>query len=181
MIDLLRKRSTVRSYTAEPIDQAAVDTLLEALLRSPSSRSNRPWEFIVVDDRGLLAGLSAVKEHGSSFLENAQLGIIVCADESKSDVWVEDCAIAAILVQMTAESLGLGSCWIQIRKRQHDDVSSAEEYIRELLGVPDRLRVASIIAIGHPAEKLEGLPAEELDFSKIRHNRYSDPWPRIPR
>lgn len=180
MIELLRKRRSIRNYTGEQIDPASIDLLLEAALRAPSSRNIRPWEFIVVDDPGLLARLSSAKEHGSAFLKQARLGIVVCADESRSDVWVEDCAIAAILVQMTAESLGLGSCWIQIRKRRHDDAGSAEEYIRELLAVPAHIRVESIISIGHPAGKREPLPAGELDFGRIRHNSYGEQWVGSP-
>ena len=121
MIELVRKRRSIRSYTQEPIDQQSRDLLIEALLRAPSSRNNTPWEIVLVDDRELLLKLSTAKEHGSTFLKQAALGIVVCADTTKSDVWVEDCAIASILVQMVAESLGLGSCWIQIRSRRHDD------------------------------------------------------------
>jgi len=177
MIELLRKRRSIRNYTGDPVDPASIDLLQEALLRAPSSRNNRPWEFIFVDEPLLLARLSLAKEAGSAFLAHARLGIVICADESKSDVWVEDCAIAAILVQMTAESLGLGNCWIQIRERRHDAGSSAESYIRKLLGIPERIRVASIVSIGHPAEKRDPLSAAELDYGKIRHDRYGEQWP----
>src|SRR6185369_15158984 len=129
-----------------------IELLIEALLRAPSSRGINPWEFIVVDDQGLLAKLSMSKQHGSDFLKNAALGIVVCADSTKSDVWIEDCSIASIIVQMTALSLGLGSCWIQIRNRSHDNSKTAVEYIRELLGLPEHIKVESIIALGHPAE-----------------------------
>jgi nitroreductase len=176
MIDLLRKRRSIRKYSGEPVDPASIDLLQEALLRAPSSRNNRPWEFIFVDEPLLLARLSSSKEAGSAFLAHAKLGIVVCADESKSDVWVEDCAIAAILVQMTAESLGLGSCWIQIRERRHDESGSAEAYIRELLDVPAHIRIETIISIGLPADKPGQHLAAELDFGKIRHNRYGEQW-----
>ena len=150
--------------------------LIEALLRAPSSRNFNPWEFIVVDEPILLNRLSAVKEHGSEFLKDAPLGIVICADSTKSDVWVEDCSIAAILLQMTALSLGLGSCWIQIRNRRHDAGSTAEAYIRSLLGLPEKITVEAIIAIGHPAETREPLPAEELDYAKVKHHHYARPW-----
>ena len=95
-----------------------------------------PWTYIFVDDADLLAGLSRAKEHGSDFLKNAALGIVVCGDESKSDVWVEDCSIAAVVSHLTAHSLGLGSCWIQIRNRAHSIEKTAEQYVQELLGTP---------------------------------------------
>jgi nitroreductase len=173
MIELLRKRRSIRKFTPEKIGTETVELLVEALLRAPSSRGINPWEFVVVDDRELLARLSMAKQHGSEFLKNAPLGIVVCADEAKSDVWIEDCSIASILVQMTALSLGLGSCWVQIRNRRHDDGRSAEEYIRELLGLPERIKVESIIGIGRPAEVKLPLPAKRLQNDKVRHNHYS--------
>ncbi len=176
MIELLRKRRSIRSYTGEPVEPESLELLIEALLRSPSSRNINPWEFIVVDDRELLARLSRAKEHGSELLKNAPLGIVICADVTKSDVWVEDCSIASILLQMTAVSLGLGSCWVQIRKRPHDAGTTAEAYVRELLGLPDRIRVESIIAVGHPAQKRKPLAAEELEYAKVKLNHYSRQW-----
>ena len=176
MIELVRKRRSIRSYTKKPVDRQALDLLVETLLRAPSSRNINPWEFIVVDDRGLLQQLSTAKTHGSAFLKGAPLGIVVCADSTKSDVWVEDCAIAAILVQMTAESLGLGSCWIQIRQRPHDGDTTAEAYIQELLGLPEQIRVESIISIGHPHERRQPLGADALQYGKVRHNRFSEPF-----
>jgi nitroreductase len=176
MIELVRKRRSIRSYTKEPVDRPALDLLVETLLRAPSSRNINPWEFIVVDDRELLASLSTAKAHGSAFLKGSPLGIVVCADSTQSDVWVEDCSIAAILVQMVAESLGLGSCWIQIRLRPHHGDSTAEAYIQELLGLPPHIRVESIISIGHPHERRAPLRAEELQYAKVKHNRYAEPF-----
>ncbi len=173
MIDLLRRRRSIRKYTGKAIDKKEVAILIESLLRAPSSRNIKPWEFVVIDDPELLSKLSESKEHGSQFLRNAQLGIVVCADERKSDVWVEDCSIASILVQMTALSLGLGSCWIQIRNRKHDERLTAEKYIRKLLGLPRNVKIESIISIGHPGETKAPVAKDKLDYGKVRHNHYS--------
>jgi nitroreductase len=171
MIELLRKRRSIRKFTQEKIAPEAVELLIEALLRAPSSRGINPWEFVVVDDQELLARLARSKEHGAEFLKNAPLAIVVCADSTKSDVWIEDCAIASILVQMTALSLGLGSCWAQMRNRQHDSSRSAEEFVRELLGLPDQFKVVSIIGIGHPGEAKKPVPAKDLQYAKVKRNR----------
>ena len=173
MMELLRKRRSIRAFTPEAVAPETVDLLVEALLRSPSSRGNNPWVFVVVDDRELLSSLSRSKQHGSEFLKNAPLAIVVCADSTRSDVWVEDCSIAAIIVQMAALSLGLGSCWVQIRGRGHDADRSAEEYLRELLGLPEHVTVECIVGIGHPAETKRPLTAGELRYDKVKRNRYS--------
>ncbi len=174
MLDLLRKRRSIRKYTGDSIDKKSVGLLIEALLRAPSSRDIKPWEFIVVDDATLLSKLSEAKDHGSRFLKEARLGIVVCADSTKSDVWVEDCSIASILVQMAAVSLGLGSCWIQIRKRRHNEKRTAEKYIQKLLGLPAHIKVESIISIGHPGEKKKPVEKSRLDYNKVRRNGYSE-------
>jgi nitroreductase len=173
MIELLRKRRSIRKFTQERVDPETIELLIEALLRAPSSRGINPWEFIVVDDRELLAKLSRAKEHGAEFLKNAPLAIVVCADGTKSDVWIEDCSITSIIVQLAALSLGLGSCWAQIRNRIHAGGGPAEDYIRELIGLPEDIKVESIIGIGHPGETKRPIPARELQYEKVKRNRYS--------
>ena len=172
MIELLRNRRSIRKYTDRDIEPEKVEILKEAILRSPSSRNFDPWEFVFVDDRGLLRQLAQCKPHGAKFLEGAALGVVICADEQKSDVWIEDCSIASILVQMTAQSIGLGSCWIQIRKRMFNDQKSSEDYIKDLLNIPGDFKVESIIAIGYPAEKREPVRQEDLKYEKVRFNGY---------
>jgi len=172
MIDILRKRRSVRKYQATAIDSQALEVMKEALLRSPSSRGINPWTFLFVDQKDLLQRLSLAKEQGAQFVKGAALAIVVCADETKSDVWIEDCSIASIVAHLMAQSLGLGSCWCQIRGRSHSKEKTAEKYIQELLHIPGNLRVLSIIGIGVPAETKTPITKEQLDYTKIRYNTY---------
>jgi nitroreductase len=172
MINLLRSRRSIRKYQHKSIEDGHLETLKEALLRCPSSRGINPWRFVFVDDPDLLAGLSKAKEHGSSFVKDAALSIVVCGDETSSDVWIEDCSIASVVAHLTAHSLGLGSCWIQIRNRPHCKEQMAGAYIRELLGIPSHLKVEAIVAIGYPAENPPAVPKEKLDYRKILTNRF---------
>jgi nitroreductase len=173
MIELLRARRSIREYLSRPIEAAKIDLLKEALLRSPSSRNIDPWEFIVVTDRELLKRLARCKPQGARFLAQAPLGIVVCGDSQASDTWIEDCSIASILVQMVAQSVGLGSCWIQVRNRQFNDETTSEQYVQGVLGIPEQVQVESIIALGYPAEQREAVPAGDLKQAKIRINGYT--------
>lgn len=167
MLDILRMRRSIRRYEDREIEEEKIDLLKEAALRSPTSRGINPWRFFFVRDRARLEALSAAKESGSSFLKGAPLGVVVCAEEGESDVWVEDCSIASIILQLTGLSLGLGSCWIQIRQRMHSEGVSAEEHVRSVLGLPEDMKVLSIIAFGYPGEFRPPVPREELEFEKI--------------
>ncbi len=173
MIDILRTRRSVRKYQNKPIDSKSLEILKEALLRSPSSRGLNPWMFIFVDKPDLLAELSQAKPHGSGFLKGAALGIVVCADENASDVWVEDASISSVVAHLTAHSLGLGSCWIQIRNRSHSKDQTAEQHVQALLGIPVHIKVEAIIAIGYPAETKAPLAKDTLDYGKILYNGYA--------
>ncbi|RLB60626.1 MAG: NAD(P)H-dependent dehydrogenase/reductase [Deltaproteobacteria bacterium] len=172
MIELLRSRRSVRKYTAQPVAADQIALLEEALLRAPSSRGRNPWQFVFVTDPALLTELSRTKPHGSSFLGGATLAIVVCGDESVCDVWVEDCSITAFIAHLAAHSLGLGSCWVQIRERPHKDQQSAEQFVQQLLRIPPQLRVAAIVGIGYPAEDKPGHGRDKLDGSKIHRDRY---------
>ena len=120
-----------------------------------------------VTDKALLEKLSEAKKSGSGFLKGASLGVVVCADENESDVWIEDCSIASIILQLAGQSHGLGTCWIQIRNRMYSDDMSSEDYIREVLNLSKNLRVDSMISLGYPDEEKSPVPKEQLDYHKI--------------
>ena len=166
-MDLLQKRRSIRRFLDKPVESEKVELLMEAALRSPSSRGINPWEFVVVTDRRMLNELARAKPHGSSFLGDAPLGVVVCVDPRKSDVWVEDASIAMIVLQLAAESLGLGSCWIQIRERSHSKERTAQDYVADLLHLPPGVMVEAMVAVGYPAE------------SKPPHSRETLNWPQV--
>ena len=171
-VSLLQKRRSIRKFLKKKVEAEKIDRLIEAALRSPSSRGFDPWEFMVVKDEGTLEKLSMAKEHGSAFLKNAPLGIVVCADPDKSDVWIEDASIASIIIHLAAASLGLGSCWIQIRERMYSKTQSSEPYIADVLNLPANLKVLAMIAIGYPDEQKPPHPKEKLKHEKIHREVY---------
>jgi nitroreductase len=72
MLDILRNRRSIRRFNKE-IEQELIEQLMEAALRSPTSRGINPWHFLFVTDRALLEELSRIKESGSGFLKAARL------------------------------------------------------------------------------------------------------------
>ena len=172
LLDILQNRRSSRQFKSTPITPEQVAQLTEALLRAPTSRGRNPWHFVIVDDPQLLSQLAKAKAHGAEFLAKAPLAVAICADPAVSDVWVEDCAIAAIILQLTAESIGLGSCWAQMRLRSDANGRSAEANVREILNLPAEWNVDCIIGIGQPLQRLPGHPHKTLPSTKIHYNRY---------
>jgi nitroreductase len=172
MLELLAKRRSIRKYKNIAIEKEKVNKLIKAALLAPSSRGIRPWEFIIVEDVDILNKLSKSKTNGSVFLSDAPLGIVIIADNTKSDVWVEDSSIASVIIQLQAEAMDLGSCWIQIRNRMHDDKVNSEEYIRGVLNIPQNYSVEAIISIGYPNESKKAYDESELKYDKIHKEKF---------
>lgn len=179
-LSLAQSRRSIRKYQNKPVESEKIDRLVEAVLRAPTSMGKNSWEFVIVTDRGLLKKLSEAKPHGAAFLKNAALGIVVCGNPQITDVWIEDASIASIFIHLAAASLELGSCWIQIRERKHDDTQTAGAYITRVLGLPDHIRVETIIAIGYPAEIKPAHPKENLPYDKVSLNKYGQSYSARP-
>ena len=146
-IDIARSRHSSRLFTSEPLLPREMELIMEAGDLAPSSRSRRPVRLIPVVDEGLIRRLAMCKDSGTRALETATFAVIVAADPEVSDVWIEDCSIATIMMQMEAEDLGIGSCWIQIRLRKVGDTDSEDFVIKEA-GLDPGLKVLSIVAFG---------------------------------
>ncbi|KAA6342408.1 FMN reductase (NADPH) [termite gut metagenome] len=172
--DLIIKRRSTRKFTGEALSQDQVVALLKAALMSPSSKRNNSWQFIAIEDKELLKALAGCKEQGVAFMVDAALAVVVLADPSVSDVWIEDASIASVIMQLQAEDLGLGSCWVQIRERQTASEEPASEYIRRLLNIPLPLQVLSVIAVGHKAAERKPFNEEFLQWEKIHINKFGE-------
>lgn len=170
--DLLKSRRSIRKFQNRSVRKEKIDAILKSALLSPSSRARRPWEFVAVTDAELLKKLSRSRDHGSEFLAGAPLGIVVVADPEACDVWVEDASIAAMIMQLSAQSLDLSSCWIQVRERFHSGQVKAEDYIKGVLGIPEKYSIECMVAIGYPAEEKRAYTDDELLYDKIHFNGF---------
>lgn len=170
--ELISRRRSMRKYTDEELTQDQVVTLIKAALKAPTSKGRHSWHFVVVDDKNTLSELSHCKEQSASFIADAAIAVVVLADPLESDVWIEDASIASIYLQLQAEDLGLGSCWVQIRERMYSDVETSNDYIHGILDIPRQLQVVSVIAIGHKGMERKPFNEEHLLWEKVHINKF---------
>lgn len=164
---LLSERYSVRKFQERAVEQAKIDSLVETVRTAPSSKNVRAWSFHFVTDSALLEQLAAVKDRNGGFVKNAPLAIVVVGDQSLTDCWIEDCAIASTILQLTAESLELSSCWIQVRGRQRADGAMAEQVVRDMFGLGDDQRVLCILAIGYRTDQPHTPKIHDNDSGKF--------------
>lgn len=170
--DLITSRRSMRKFTSQELTQEEVVTILKAALMSPTSKRSNCWQFIAVDDKEILEKLSYCKESSAAFIKDAALAIVITADPMISDVWIEDASIASIMIQLQAEDLGLGSCWVQLRERFTANGVPSNEYVHEVLDLPLQLQALSIIAIGNKGMERKPFDESHLQWEKIHINKY---------
>ncbi len=172
LLELMRDRRSVRSYTDEPVPEGKLEKILQAGLLSPSGKNTRPWEFVVVRDRETLQRMAECRAGAAKMLSDAACAIVVLGDEEKTDTVIEDCSIALAQMHLMAASLGLGSCWIQGRLRQTPDGRTTEDYLRELLDFPASMRLEAILSIGVPAQAPAPHEAPDVHCGKVHWERF---------
>lgn len=171
--NLLIKRRSIRKYTKELLQPEETEMILKAALLSPTSKNSHSWQFVVVEKKEILQKLSVCKPTSAQFIAESALAIVVLGNPLVSDVWIEDASIASIAMQLQAEDLGIGSCWVQVRERDFDDNIPSPDYVREVLDVPMPYEVLSIIAFGKKekdrrSNNVEALPWENVHIDAFR-------------
>ncbi|NPV80633.1 MAG: nitroreductase family protein [Firmicutes bacterium] len=163
MLDIIKKRRSVRSYTDKEIDQGIIDSLLQAAMAAPSGNDSRPWDFIIVRDRDLRTRLSKVHPW-AAMAASSPVVLVVCGDES-SPHWIADTSAATENYILQATAYGLGTVWVGIYPTLR-----YEDAVRQILGIPDNIRVLCLVPTGWPAEKKE--PRTRFEASKVHYDRF---------
>lgn len=173
--DLIQTRRSMRKFTEEQLSQDDVVALMRAALMSPSSKGMHAWEFVLVDDKDMLRKLAHCKDKAGELIEGAALAVVVLGNPVLSDVWIEDASIASLMIQLQAEELGLGSCWVQIRNRGLEDGTPANDVIHQLLDIPAHLQAVSIIALGHKGMTRKPFDESRLLWERVHVGKYKIP------
>lgn len=167
LIERMRRRRSIRKFTGEAVPEEKLEKILQAALLAPTSRGKRPWEFWVVRDKDTLERLSRAKKHGSALIAGCDTAVVVFADSRLSDAWIEDSSIALAYMDLMASSLGIGSCWVQMRMRKDENDGDAEQNVREIMGLEDPFRTVGIMALGIPAEEKAPYELDGLKWEKV--------------
>jgi nitroreductase len=163
MLELIKKRRSIRKYTDESVSDGDVRALLEAAMAAPSADNLQPWEFVVVRDEGLRRRL-AETHPWSRMCAGAPVVFVVCGHE-RSSHWVEDTSAATENLLLAAAGLDLGAVWVGVYPQ-----SRYERHVRSVLGIPRELRVLCLVAVGHAAESKP--PHTKYDERKVHYDGY---------
>jgi nitroreductase len=145
--DAITSRRNVRSFSEVPIPEDALERILEAGRRAPSSRNWQPWDFVVVTDREQLQELSKVWRGAVHVAHSAATIALVTQDSEDQrtrELTQYDLGQTTMAMMIAAADLGIGS--------GHSAVGDQDK-AREVLGLPQDRRLAYMIDLGYPADR----------------------------
>ncbi len=143
------ERTSVRSYTEQPVEPEKIQALLRAAMCAPSSGNERPWHFIVLDRPEQFQPILDISPH-VEMLRQAKYAILVCADTTQKkyrfDFWVQDCSAATENILIEAKHLGLGAVWCGIYPDEEKVAALRAQY-----HIPEHVEVLAVVPVGYPA------------------------------
>lgn len=164
--EAIRSRQSVRSYLDKPIEKDKLVKLLEAARLAPTAANRQEGRFVVAADPAVRKKLAKAAAN-QSFVAEAGCVIAACAQTDYHEMrcgqlsYPIDVAIQIDHMTLRAVELGLGTCWIG---------AFYEDQVREILGIPEDIRVVELLAVGYPADA--GLrpksrrPLEEIAYGE---------------
>jgi nitroreductase len=163
VIEVIKKRRSVRSYTDKPVERDKIQRLLEAARLAPSASNRQEWRFVVVTDEKRRAAL-AEAANNQEFVAQASVVIAACAEHDGHVMrcgqacYPIDVAIAVDHMTLQAVAEGLGTCWIG---------AFYEDQVRQILGIPEEIRVVELLTVGYAAGSPG--PRSRLPLRQIAH------------
>jgi len=149
VLDVIRKRRTVRAFTDEEVTDEQVETILQMAMYAPTYMNRQPWHFVVVRDKELQKSLGETLGV-RPYIQQASAVIAVYGDPNISNTWDLDGCAAIENMLIAATALGLGSAWAG--SPGNLAWGEAEELMKDALKVPAGFRALSLVCLGHPAK-----------------------------
>ncbi|MFH0886865.1 MAG: nitroreductase family protein [bacterium] len=155
LLDIIRRRRSIRKYLDKPIEDEKLQLILEAARLAPSSTNTQPWHFVVVRDKEKISKLAKSMPLGSerfinSFIEQAPVVVVAIGQAKLShrfsklfsqDNHIIDVAIALEHMVLQATELDIGSCWIGWFNKKK---------VIEVLKLGRRADIVAMLTLGYP-------------------------------
>lgn len=164
-LEVIMSRTSIRSFTGDPVSKEQLETILKAGMAAPTAMNSQPWRFVVVTDKEKIASVFGSGFRGEMFTKAGAV-IVVCGqttamrkpfgqpdapeEEQPNMFWFEDCSAAAENILLAAKALGLGAVWTAGYPAMERITP-----IAAALGIPEKVVPLCIIPVGVPAENPE--------------------------
>ncbi len=163
--ETIKARASVRAYAPCEITDEELEKIVDAGRRAPSGMNRQPCAFIIMRDKATIEKLGKIQ----GCIAQASAAIAIVVDENATSFWKEDASAAIENMLLAVTALGYASLWVEGYVLRHED------YGKEVLGVPEHLRLLAILPVGKPAD--EPRQADKKALSEITYSeRHGNPW-----
>ncbi len=159
-VDILKKRRSMRVFQDKDIPRKILEEIIDVARFSPTARNVQPWEFIITIDAETLKNISELGDN-AKLVAGARACVAVFCSDTK--YYLEDGCSATVNILNAAAAIGIGSCWVAGDKKPYCDE------VKKLLGVPQELKLVSLIALGYPLDKNSFKLADKRSLKEVLH------------
>jgi len=169
-------RSSVRSFTREPVSAEEWDRMLRAAMAAPSAVNRQPWEFVIIEDRTMLDALADSLPY-AKMARQAPGAVLVCTDPSRAyqekvEYAVLDASAACENLLLAADAMGLGAVWTAVYPQPDRQAT-----VRKLVGIPERVIPLALVPVGHSDG--EPMPKDKFRPEFIHRERWQEHSPPV--
>ena len=166
-VEAILTRTSVRKYKNETVSEKTIFDIIKCGMQAPSAGNEKPWQFIVIDDKQILSEIPKFHNH-AQMITDAACGILICIDSTLvkyDEMAIQDCSAATQNILLSIHANGLGGVWLGVYPRENRMKS-----LRKLLNIPEKITPFSLISVGVPAEKRS--PEDRFDKARIHLNQW---------
>lgn len=164
--EVVNARRSVRKFSEREVPHEVLEQVLAEALKAPSSRNCRSTRFLVVRNPETVHRMAGMRDYGAAPLAAAPAAVVVMGDRTASDLWVDNAAISATMLQLALVDAGLKSCWVHVngrpRCKENPDGEQAVDFLRTFLPIPEACGVLCVIALGYSDFEPKPLPEDTV-------------------
>jgi len=172
LLELAKKRRSVRWFLPLPVDRGIIDLAVEIGTLAPSACNRQPFEFRICDDPDLVRKVIDIPFGLQGYGHNVPAVVVVIGqqrhyfDERDRHLIYIDASLAVMGFLFALESQGIGTCCVN-----WPDIPQNETQMAALLNLSPDERPVMLIAFGHPDP--EGMVACSTKKSLPQIRRYN--------
>lgn len=174
IIDQMNKVRQTRIYLDKPVSDADLTQLLEIARWTGSAKNVQPWQFIVIRDPAVLKTLASLRPPIIWLADVPMaIAIVLDGDDALFEAFDEGRLFERVALGATLLGLGAGTAWFPAEAEM--------QQVKDLLGVPQKCTLHSVIGIGYPDKNANQLPgrnyvgrkplAELVSYEKMGHKK----------
>ncbi|MGY5881320.1 MAG: nitroreductase family protein [Candidatus Thorarchaeota archaeon] len=167
-LEAIYTRRSIRKFTLKEIPKDDVTKILKAGMCAPTAGNQRPWQFIVIQEREMFDKFIEAYPYAEKMLPDVPVAIMVCFDKNREKYenrWQLDCANATLSMLLAAHMLGYGGLWLEVYPMEE-----RIKQIQQSFGIPDTVIPIALVTVGHKAE--EKPPVDRFEDALIHYDRW---------